>query len=64
FYIGSDAVNHSEEYTQAAGAEKAQCYTLRVAKALAMTAVDVLCCPDLLKKVREDFNQVKPKQEE
>ena len=45
------------------GAEKAQLYTLRTAKALAMTAVDVLCCPDLLLKVRDDFNQAKLKQE-
>ncbi|KAM4625996.1 peptidase M20 domain-containing protein 2-like isoform 2-T2 [Polymixia lowei] len=48
FYICTDAMNHTEEYTKAAGSEKAQLYTLRTAKALAMTAVDVLCCPDLL----------------
>ncbi|XP_029900535.1 peptidase M20 domain-containing protein 2-like [Myripristis murdjan] len=64
FYIGSDAMNHTEEYAEAAGAEKAQLYTLRTAKALAMTAVDVLCCPDLLKQVREDFTLAKAKQEQ
>ncbi|XP_033497850.1 peptidase M20 domain-containing protein 2-like [Epinephelus lanceolatus] len=56
FYIGTDALNHTEEYTKAAGAEKAQLFTLRTAKALAMTAVDVVCSPDLLKQVRDDFS--------
>ncbi|XP_049452326.1 peptidase M20 domain-containing protein 2-like [Epinephelus fuscoguttatus] len=56
FYIGTDALNHTEEYTEAAGAEKAQLFTLRTAKALAMTAVDVVCSPDLLKQVRDDFS--------
>ncbi|KAM4625997.1 peptidase M20 domain-containing protein 2-like isoform 3-T3 [Polymixia lowei] len=64
FYICTDAMNHTEEYTKAAGSEKAQLYTLRTAKALAMTAVDVLCCPDLLTQVKEDFNLAKLKQEE
>jgi len=45
------------------GAEKAQLYTLRTAKALAMTAVDVVCCPDLLRQVREDFRLAKLTQE-
>lgn len=104
FYICTDALNHTEEYTEAAGilargfcelmfynetesdcdkgnlaiisfmftlcfifltlpgAEKAQLYTLRTAKALSMTAVDVVCCPDLLKKVRDDFRLAKLKQ--
>ncbi|KAM9842935.1 peptidase M20 domain-containing protein 2-like [Aulostomus maculatus] len=63
FYICSDALNHTEEYAEAAGAEKAQLYTLRVAKALAMTAVDVVCCPDLLLQVKENFSLAKLTQE-
>ncbi|KAF0044306.1 hypothetical protein F2P81_003464 [Scophthalmus maximus] len=63
FYICTDALNHTEEYTEAAGAEKAQLYTLRTAKTLAMTAVDVVCCPDLLRQVREDFEVANRKQE-
>ncbi|XP_030247890.1 peptidase M20 domain-containing protein 2 [Sparus aurata] len=63
FYIGTDALNHTEEYTEAAGAEKAQLFTLRTAKALAMTAVDVVCCPALLQQVREDFRLAKLKLE-
>lgn len=64
FYIGSDALNHTKEYTTAAGAEKAQFYTLQTAKALAMTAVDVLCCPELLQRVREEFTQAKQEQKQ
>ncbi|XP_028843345.1 peptidase M20 domain-containing protein 2-like [Denticeps clupeoides] len=63
FYIGSDALNHTAEYTAAAGAEQAQMYTLRTSKALAMTALDVLLDPELLKKVREEFRQAKMGQE-
>lgn len=46
------------------GSEKAQLFTLRTAKALAMTAVDVVCNPDLLAQVREDFSLAKLKMEE
>uniref|UniRef100_A0A8D0G2E8 Peptidase M20 domain-containing protein 2 n=1 Tax=Sphenodon punctatus TaxID=8508 RepID=A0A8D0G2E8_SPHPU len=63
FYIGSDALNHTEQYTVAAGAEEAQFYALRTAKVLAMTALDVIFKPDLLEKIREDFKQVKLKEE-
>ncbi|XP_037676747.1 peptidase M20 domain-containing protein 2-like [Choloepus didactylus] len=55
FYIGSDALNHTEQYTEAAGSQKAQFYTLRTAKALAMTALDVIFKPELLERIREDF---------
>ncbi|OXB73773.1 UNVERIFIED_CONTAM: hypothetical protein H355_007368 [Colinus virginianus] len=63
FYIGSDALNHTEQYTEAAGSQNAQFYALRTAKALAMTALDVIFNPDLLEQVREDFRQVKLKEE-
>lgn len=120
FYIGTDALNHTEEYTEAAGtsarlrrgmnmlfllmkvncircfkpsscfqvtwflclvfylphipsasvlfpftpgAEKAQLFTLRTAKALAMTVVDVVSCPALLQQVKEDFRLAKLKME-
>ncbi|EMP32761.1 Peptidase M20 domain-containing protein 2 [Chelonia mydas] len=63
FYIGSDALNHTEPYTTASGSQEAQFYTLRAAKALAMTALDVIFKPDLLEKVREDFRQMTLKEE-
>ncbi|XP_004404353.1 PREDICTED: peptidase M20 domain-containing protein 2 [Odobenus rosmarus divergens] len=55
FYIGSDALNHTEQYTEAAGSQEAQFYTLRTAKALAMTALDVIFKPELLQRIKEDF---------
>ncbi|XP_076872486.1 xaa-Arg dipeptidase-like [Brachyhypopomus gauderio] len=55
FYIGSDALNHTEEYTVASGAEEAQSFTLRAAKALAMTAVDVIFVPGVLSSIRQEF---------
>ncbi|NXC79773.1 P20D2 protein, partial [Cercotrichas coryphoeus] len=64
FYIGSDALNHTEQYTEAAGSQTAQFYTLRTAKALAMTALDVIFKPGLLEEVRQDFREVKLKEEE
>nr|XP_056712171.1 xaa-Arg dipeptidase-like [Euleptes europaea] len=64
FYIGSDALNHTEQFTEAAGSKVAQQYALRTAKALAMTAVDVLFRPGLLERVREDFRQAKQEEQE
>ncbi|KAM9782486.1 peptidase M20 domain-containing protein 2-like [Neosynchiropus ocellatus] len=63
FYIGSDALVHTAEYTPVAGDVKAQFYTLRTAKALAMTALDVLMCPELLQKVKREFTEAKTKEE-
>ncbi|XP_006626282.2 xaa-Arg dipeptidase [Lepisosteus oculatus] len=63
FYIGSEALNHTEEYTAAAGSEKAQFYTLRTAKALLMTALDLIFSPELLKQVKEDFALAKRSEE-
>lgn len=45
------------------GSEEAQFYALRAAKALAMTALDVIFKPDMLEKVREDFRLTKLKEE-
>ncbi|XP_076016220.1 xaa-Arg dipeptidase-like [Genypterus blacodes] len=63
FYIGSDAFIHSEEYTVAAGDDRAQFYTRRTAKALAMTALDVLLRPELLQKVKQEFAEAKLKED-
>uniref|UniRef100_A0A3B4ZZ06 Peptidase M20 domain-containing protein 2 n=1 Tax=Stegastes partitus TaxID=144197 RepID=A0A3B4ZZ06_9TELE len=64
FFIGSNALNHTEEYTVAAGDDKAQFFTLRTAKALAMTALDVLLHPELLQKVKQEFAEAKLKDEQ
>ncbi|XP_074541293.1 peptidase M20 domain-containing protein 2-like [Halichoeres trimaculatus] len=63
FYIGSKALNHTEEYTVASGDDKAQFFTLRTAKALAMTALDVLLCPELLQRVKQEFTEAKLRDE-
>ncbi|KAL7388940.1 hypothetical protein ABVT39_023744 [Epinephelus coioides] len=63
FYIGSNALNHTEEYTVAAGDDRAQFYTLRTAKALAMTALDVLLRPELLQRVKQEFTQATLKED-
>ena len=39
------------------GDSKAQPYTLAVAKALAMTAIDVLTQPETLRSIKEEFNK-------
>ncbi|XP_061479302.1 xaa-Arg dipeptidase-like [Rhineura floridana] len=59
FYIGSEALNHTEEFTRAAGSDAAQKYALHTAKALAMTALDVIFRPGLLEQVQEDFRRAK-----
>ncbi|XP_048769646.2 xaa-Arg dipeptidase-like [Ostrea edulis] len=57
FYIGSDALNHTREFTVATGDPVAQPYTLEQGKALAMTAIDVFTNPDLLQQIKEDFTK-------
>lgn len=47
-----------------AGSQTAQFYALRTAKALAMTALDVIFKPGLLEEIRKDFREVKLKEEE
>ncbi|XP_075720293.1 xaa-Arg dipeptidase [Rhinoderma darwinii] len=64
FFIGSDALNHTEEYTKAAGSRDAQHYALRTAKSLAMTALDVIFNPDLLESIRNDWKMMKQMEEE
>ncbi|XP_062857932.1 xaa-Arg dipeptidase-like isoform X2 [Trichomycterus rosablanca] len=61
FYIGTDALNHTEEYT--AAADEAQFYTLRAAKALAMTALDVIFRPGLLDRIKQEFTEAKLREE-
>ncbi|XP_048768477.2 xaa-Arg dipeptidase-like [Ostrea edulis] len=57
FYIGTTVSNHSKGFTTAAGADVAQGYSLAVAKALAMTAIDILSKPELIPKIQQDFHK-------
>ncbi|XP_053345392.1 xaa-Arg dipeptidase-like isoform X1 [Clarias gariepinus] len=63
FYIGTEALNHTAEYTTASGAAEAQFYTLRTGKALAMTALDVIFSPGVLDKVKQEFKEAKLREE-
>ncbi|XP_029985261.1 peptidase M20 domain-containing protein 2-like isoform X1 [Sphaeramia orbicularis] len=64
FYIGANALVHTQEYTSAAGDARAQFYALRTAKALSMTALDLLMNPQLLQKIKEEFTEEKHKEED
>lgn len=60
-----DTQNHPFhlKLTLFAGADQAQVYTLRTAKALAMTALDVLFSPGVIDKVKEEFKEAKLREE-
>ena len=58
FSIGSTAVNHSHAFTTAAITEIAHKKTLIASKALAMTAIDVLCNAELMEKIKKDFEEL------
>lgn len=55
--IGSDAVNHSHAFTSAAITEIAHERTLIASKAMAMTAIDVLCNSEFMQKIIKDFDR-------
>ena len=55
YAIDTTAPNHSHAFTTAAITEKANERTLIASKAMAMTAIDVLCNSDLINKVKKDF---------
>ncbi|XP_064617776.1 xaa-Arg dipeptidase-like [Liolophura sinensis] len=57
FYIGTTASIHSTEYTAAAGSPTAQPYTQTIGKALAMVTLDILQQPQLMSKIKEDFDR-------
>ena len=60
YAIGTTAANHSHAFTLAAGTKQAHEKTLIASKALAMTAIDVLCNADWIVKVRNEFFKSNP----
>ena len=58
FYSVGDTsqVNHTREFTAVCNTPAAHNNTLTAAKALAMTAIDVLCTPGLLEQIKEAFH--------
>lgn len=55
YSLGSGARNHTREFAEDANSEEAQAPTLRVAKALALTALDLLTDPQLMDEARKEF---------
>lgn len=55
FGVGQFAINHSPEFTEAAITDKAHEAMGQVGKALALTGVDVVLDPDLLRRAKEAF---------
>ncbi|KAG0410671.1 hypothetical protein HPB47_012211 [Ixodes persulcatus] len=54
--IRTKALNHSEAFTEAAGTEAGHLETLKAAKALCFTVLDVLGNEKLLKDIKEEFH--------
>ncbi|XP_047413459.1 xaa-Arg dipeptidase isoform X2 [Sciurus carolinensis] len=53
--LGIEFISEDAMLNGPSGSQEAQFYTLRTAKALAMTALDVIFKPELLERIREDF---------
>ncbi len=51
-----DVAGHSRQFTEASGSERGYVAMLAAAKAIAMTAVDVLTEAGLAERIREEFN--------
>jgi len=58
YSIDSMAVNHSYEFTAAAGTDVAHVKTLLASKAMAMTAIDLYCSEQLRKQVKQEFDKM------
>ncbi|CAN7982468.1 unnamed protein product, partial [Ixodes hexagonus] len=55
FKLNTTAVNHTEEFTKVTNTEESFDITLTTAKALALTAIEVMRDPELMKKIKKQF---------
>ncbi|CAN7946356.1 unnamed protein product, partial [Ixodes hexagonus] len=55
FKLNTTAVNHTEEFTKVTNTEESLDITLTTAKALALTAIEVMRDPELMKKIKKQF---------
>ena len=55
YKIKTEEPNHNHKFKDASGHEKNQLPTLNSAKSMAMTAIDVVCDPELLTRIKESF---------
>ncbi|XP_077982501.1 peptidase M20 domain-containing protein 2-like [Glandiceps talaboti] len=56
-HYGQAIVNHTAEFTEAAGTEFAHHCAINAGKAMALTAVEVMTSADLLGQVKEEFEE-------
>ncbi|XP_074659893.1 peptidase M20 domain-containing protein 2-like [Tubulanus polymorphus] len=64
FSVDTDAAIHSTDFMIKAGLPEAQWFALRAAKALAMTALDVIKKPEFLELIKADFDYEMRKDED
>ncbi|GBM33828.1 hypothetical protein AVEN_76195-1 [Araneus ventricosus] len=57
YAIPGEALNHTKEFAEAAGAQEAQEPTLLVSKAMAMTALKIFRSSQILEEVRRNFEE-------
>lgn len=57
YRINTLGKNHTREFQKAAGTPEAHCVALSVAKALALTALDLMRDADLLQRVKREFRE-------
>ena len=55
--IPTEGASHTHAFTKATGSQEAQPSTLDSAKCMAMTVIDLICNPKLLKDVKENFKK-------
>ncbi|EEC14165.1 conserved hypothetical protein [Ixodes scapularis] len=63
FRLDTRAVNHTPEFTKVAGSPDSLDRTLTAAKALALTALEVIRDPELLKSIKEEFEATRISQQ-
>ena len=56
FNVGTSASIHSQEFTAAANTDYAHERAISAGKAMAMTAIEILCVPELLPSIRTSFD--------
>eukprot|EP00118_Oscarella_pearsei_P016205 m.152983 g.152983 ORF g.152983 m.152983 type:complete len:399 (+) comp38610_c0_seq2:31-1227(+) len=57
YSIGSDALNHTRDFTKFSDTDYAHKQTLIFAKAMAMTAIDIFTCPGLMDEIKSAFEK-------
>lgn len=59
YKIKTEGINHTHHFTKAVGLDENQLPTLNSGKSMAMTAIDVVCNPELIVRIKADFENGK-----